>query len=178
VRIGRLWILALAFLLATPEPASAEYVRDEIRINMRTGPGLQYRILKSLASGDRVSRLGATGDWIHVRTPEGVEGWVPSGYLSQAPPASLALPAARSELESARSTIGELEQRLAAQAASLGELEALRARAEELGTENLRLSVSTRWKDYLAGAGLLAVGVLVGLAIPRSGGARGRKIKL
>jgi SH3 domain protein len=177
VRNPRIWLLTLAFALAIPGLARGDYVRDELRINMRTGPGLQYRILKALASGDKVSRLDASGDWVQVRTPEGLEGWVPGGYLSPEPPASLALPVARSKLSRAESTIGELEQRLAAQAESITELETLRGQVEELGTENLRLSVSTRWKDYLAGAGLVAVGVLIGLAIPR-GGARSRKIKL
>jgi SH3 domain protein len=169
--------LTLPFVLVLAGLARADYVRDEIRINMRTGPGLQYRILKALASGDKVSRLGESGDWVHVQTPEGLEGWVPSGYLSREPPASLALPLARSKLSRAESTIGELEQQLGAQAEAITELETLRAQVEQLSTENLRLSVSTRWKDYLAGAALLAVGVLVGLAIPR-GGARSRKIKL
>ena len=177
MRNPRIWLLTLAFALAIPGLARGDYVRDELRINMRTGPGLQYRILKALASGDKVSRLDTSGDWVQVRAPEGLEGWVPGGYLSPEPPASLALPVARSKLSRAESTIGELEQRLAAQAESITELETLRGQVEELGTENLRLSVSTRWKDYLAGAGLVAVGVLIGLAIPR-GGARTRKIKL
>jgi SH3 domain protein len=170
--------LVLAVAIAAPALASADYVRDEIRINMRTGPGIQYRILESLSSGDQVAHLGSEGDWSRIRTPEGVEGWVPAGYLSSDPPASLALPAARTKLSRAESTIDDLRRKLAGQTESLTELETLRARAEELGTENLRLSVSTRWKDYLAGGALLAVGVLIGLSIPRGGATRGRKIKL
>ena len=92
MRNPRIWLLALAFALAIPGLARGDYVRDELRINMRTGPGTQYRILKALASGDKVSRLDSSGDWIQVRTPEGLEGWVPGGYLSPEPPASLALP--------------------------------------------------------------------------------------
>jgi SH3 domain protein len=174
----RLLALALALAIAVPALASAAYIRDEIRINMRTGPGSEYTVLKSLTSGDQVTRLGGDGEWTRIRTTEGREGWVPAGYLSDQPPASLELPDTRSKLERAESTIGDLERRLAGLGNAVTELEALRARVDQLDTENLRLSAATRWKDYLAGAALLAVGVLVGLSVPRGGGGRGRKIKL
>jgi SH3 domain protein len=176
--VGRHLALALSVALGLPGLAAADWVRDEIHVNMRTGPGTRYRITQVLKSGDQARRIDATDDWIKVRTAEGQEGWIPNGYMSKEPPASLALPETRAKLTRAESQIQDLEGRLDVQADSIAELEQLRARVEQLTTENTRLAVSTRWKDYLMGATLLALGVLVGMAIPRGSTARARKIKL
>jgi hypothetical protein len=91
----------------------------------------------------------------------------------------VALPAAQAKLGEAETAITELERQIAEQSAAVTEVGDLRARVDELSTENIQLVGSTRWKDLLTGAGLLGLGVLLGMSIPRGGsGARQRKIKL
>jgi SH3 domain protein len=153
-------------------------VRDELRINMRAGPGLQYRIVKVLNSGDEVARLGAREDWVHVRASDGGDGWVPSGYLTKEPPPSVTLPRLESRLERAQARVRELEETLASQQEALGELQAAKSRAEELEVENIRLSGSTRWKELAAGGAIVLVGMLIGSLLAKANKPRGRRVKL
>ncbi len=171
-------LLALALLLALPQTAGADWVRDEIRINMRTGPGLDFRILEVLVSGDRVRRIGTSSNWVHVRTAEGKDGWVPDGYVMREEPASVRLPAIETELNEAQARVATLELELAGQTAAITELNALRADNERLTTENIQLSGSSWWKVLVAGGATVLVGMVIGAVVPRGGSQRTRRIKL
>lgn len=171
-------MLVLAWALAGPPTAGADWVRDEIRINMRSGPGLQFRILDVLVSGDRVQRIGASGEWIHVRTAEGADGWVPDGYVSKQEPPSVRLPTALGKLEKAEARIAELGSRLAEQTEAITELDELRTTNARLTTENTRLSGSAWWKVLVAGGATVLVGMVIGALVPRGGAQRTRRIRL
>ncbi len=173
------WLsLALLVIMAPASAARADYVRDEIRINMRTGPGVNYRIVQLLASGDQVTRLGEKEDWTQVRTPAGEEGWVPSTYLSSEPPPSVQLPDVTARLRKTGAHARELEEQLKAQAREVVELEGLRERVKKLESDNVRLSNSTRWKDFASGGTIVLIGMLIGSLLPRGGRQRTRRLKL
>src|SRR5215470_8036097 len=104
------WIALWVLLLSTPLAAGADYVRDEVVVHLRAGAGLEYKILKALKSGDSVTRLSETDDWIQVQTAEGQTGWLPTGYLSADPPPSVALPQVQAQLAQAQGRIDELEK--------------------------------------------------------------------
>lgn len=176
-RFLRLALLALIASVSGPMSASADYVRGELHLNMRTGPGTQYRITHRLKSGDVVTVLEKRDDWERVRTQGDRKGWVPAGFTSREPPAIVALPAARDRLTRVLDEVSTLKTKLGAQSEAVQELESLRAEARRLTLENARLSGSTRAWDLAAGGALLAVGALIGLLTPRGGG-RQRKIRL
>jgi len=44
--------------------------------NLREGPGRQHKIVTQLGYGSLMVELAKKGEWIHVRTREGAEGWV------------------------------------------------------------------------------------------------------
>ena len=171
--------LAIALLLgaiALPVQAARRYVRDEIRINMRAGPGNQSKILKVLTSGEAVNRLGEVEGWVNVSLNGGEQGWVPGGYLVPEAPASVAVPRMQAEIEKANAQIGELEARLAEQAKSIEEVETLRSENQRLESENITLSNSS-WARAIGTGGLIAfIGILVGAAWPRGG--KSRRLKL
>lgn len=170
--------IALSLLLALiPLAAGADYVRDEVVVYLRAGPGLEYKILKALKSGDVVKRLSETDEWIQAQTSEGQTGWLPTGYLSAEPPPSVALPQVQAQLSQAQGRIDELEKKLASQGQAMGELDSLRQRSSELENENARLSVSATWKNMATGVAILLLGALVGLVIPR-GGVNRTRLKL
>jgi uncharacterized protein YraI len=52
-------------------------------LNLRVGPGLNYRIASVLLQGEQVSLKGRSldGEWINVRSSAGVDGWVFGAYL-------------------------------------------------------------------------------------------------
>ena len=73
-----------------PWPASAEqaWVRDEIRLNVRTAPSVENRIVGVVKTGDEVQVLERGDGWTKVRNVlDGRDGWIPEGYLDpEAPP--------------------------------------------------------------------------------------------
>ncbi|MFQ5513587.1 MAG: TIGR04211 family SH3 domain-containing protein [Myxococcota bacterium] len=174
-----LCLLGLGMLGAAPVAQGAViYIRDEVRVNMRSGPGQEYRILRVVRSGDQLRSLEARDDWILVRTPEGEEGWVPARYATEAPPPSVALPTVRAKLDNAQAELEELRARLATQTEALEELGTLKQRNALLEKENRSLVWADTWRKWLTGAGIAAFFLLVGGLWPSGSGSRSRKIKL
>ncbi len=66
----------------TPTPKPDAVVNVEA-LNLRAGPGIEYRIIRTLEGGEILTVLGRTpnGDWLHVRTPRLEEGWVNASYV-------------------------------------------------------------------------------------------------
>ncbi|MCE2392577.1 MAG: TIGR04211 family SH3 domain-containing protein [Proteobacteria bacterium] len=157
----------LGLLLAGPASAQ-EYIRDEIRLNMRAGPGVEFKILKVLKSGDSVTRLARQKDWVQVRTEDGRQGWLPTGYTTSDAPARVVLAGVRAELAEARQRIEQLDQALEVQAGEIGEMQELRRRNREMEAELSRLDTSlANWRWMVAGAVLLALGLGAGLLVAR-----------
>lgn len=125
----------LVFVVAAASAAD-RYVSDELSINLRRGPGNDYRITQLLDAGAPVTVIETGDGWTHIRTEGGSDGWVLSRFLSDEP-------AARTQLAQMRDRVAELEQSNAslreelAQAlngsSELGELK------EELTAENKAL---------------------------------------
>ncbi len=172
-------LLSLAALCIAPMAASADYIRDQVRVNMRTGPSSEHRILRVLVSGNKIARLGKKDGWVLVRTPEGEEGWVPTAYVTREVPASVSLPKTQTELEEARLQIEKLSNQLTHQASEVEELAQLRARNLLLEDENHTLVRSDNWKKWFTGAAIAALFLAIGAMWPRGSAAqRTRRIKL
>jgi SH3 domain protein len=157
--------IALACLLvagsARAEPT--RFVTDQLEIPVRTGKEVGNRIVQMLKAGSPVEVLQRDPDGHSlVRTAKGMEGWVLTRYLDDAPIARDRLAALEEENRSLREGRAQLDEVLATaraelaetrdQAAALGqegsdlrrELEALRqaaARPLELTRENERLQL-------------------------------------
>jgi SH3 domain protein len=172
MRVAR-WLCLILVGCLSASIAVADYIDGEVRAHLRAGPGLEFRILKILPAGTQVQKLGREGDWIHVRMAD-LEGWIPDGFLSDEEPASALLPRAKEKLVSAEGRISELDQKLTAQTAELEQLSTLRERNQVLEADVSRMDASARWKSLTAGAGILLVGILIGLVAPRGGGTRSR----
>lgn len=161
-------------LTLTPSEAFAQrsWVRDEIRLNLRTGPTTQNRIVGVVKTGDAVVVLERIEGWTKVRTSDdGVEGWIPEGYLATEPPPGVRV----AELET---RAAELEQQLAVvskQAEELGATNEILAsqdgeqesQIKTLTMENMELKAGARYPEWITGALIFASGMLLG-AILRS----------
>ena len=102
--------ILLTFLLLTPLTSPAEtirYVSDQLEITMRNGQGVKYAIKRVLTSGDRLDLIesGSSG-YSKIRTLEGVEGWVLTRYLMNAP-------STRNLVEDSEQKVANLELELA-----------------------------------------------------------------
>ena len=172
MRVAR-WLCLVLLVASTARFAAADFIDGEVRAHLRAGPGLEFRIMKTLTAGAVVQVLSREGDWIRVRHAD-MEGWIPDGFTSAEEPASIVLPRVREKLVAAEARITELDQKRVAQTAELEELAALRERNRVLESDASRMNATARWKSLTAGAGIVLVGILIGLIAPRGGGTRGR----
>jgi uncharacterized protein YgiM (DUF1202 family) len=173
-------VLGLALLLvalsAAAEPA---WVRGEVRLNLRSGPGNQYRILGVIKTGDSVQVLERGESWTKIRVEDGEEGWIPGGYLDAQPPPTIRL----GQLESEVTRLSEALQETEAQASRLRrrseELSAndaeQKSEIERLTTENYRLHAGERWAEWITGALILSTGMALGALLSRISGRRHRQ---
>jgi len=162
----------------TPNSALAEqaWVRDEIRLNLRTGPSGQNRILGVVKTGDAVQVVTRGDGWTKVRKLEdGKEGWIPVGYLNARPPPGIRLAELEihaAELETELATVSTRASELAdtneVLASQDGEQE---AQIKSLTLENMELKAGARYPEWITGALIFASGMLLG-AILRSSFAR------
>lgn len=110
--------LLLCFVLLTLTAASASaatvYVDDTLYAPIRSGEGTQYRILHSgVRSGTPLELIERSeSGYSRVRTPEGIEGWMVSRYLTDSPIARQQLETANRQLSQARETVSELRNQL------------------------------------------------------------------
>ena len=53
-------------------------------LNMRTGPGTHYDVIKSLPHGTYVTKVKQHGGWVKIHLASGHAGWVAGQYLKKA----------------------------------------------------------------------------------------------
>lgn len=163
--------LSLVLALAVPAAAAAErYISDDLGLPLRSGKGLQHKILKLVPSGTRVEVLEESPEegYSLIRTPEGAEGWVVSRYLVQSPGARERLAGAERRLErlqaqsvrqretiaALQTELGERRERIAALERRGAEMEAELVRLRELAAEPARIAAERdRMAQALAEAG-------------------------
>lgn len=73
--------VALTVLLSAAAQAETWRVKEGFDLNARSGPGTEYGIVETLASGAVVKELERDGNWSRVRTPGGDVAYVHNGYL-------------------------------------------------------------------------------------------------
>jgi SH3 domain protein len=131
-------VVVAALTCAASANAQTRYVNDELVITVRTGPSTANAIIRNLTTGDSVTVLEASadGDYQRVRTETGVEGWVLTQYLTDAPVARLRLGAAERNLTQARARVAELETTVASLTEQLANI-SQRAQEAEAAASNL-----------------------------------------
>jgi len=82
---------SVAALFASVVQAETMYVRDILKITMRAGRGVEYKLLDVLESGQETEVLSIDDEWANVRLQNGKEGWVSSKYLTPEKTSSLVL---------------------------------------------------------------------------------------
>jgi len=139
--------MAAALVLATTAAYGAErFVTDQLRINMRSGAGNEYRIEEILETGTALQTLAREGEWTQVRLADSTTGWVRSQYLTDTPVAAVRLEEARNQLQQAQARVGELETQLEQSRASLA---AARERVQAL--EETQQAMRQRLEDAKQG---------------------------
>jgi len=97
-------LLLLIFSASVSQQSYAQetrYVSDVLFVPLRSGQGIEYRIVNAgLKSGSPLTFVeeGDSGEWSKVITSAGVEGWIRNQYLMSEQPAKLKLNKALGEL--------------------------------------------------------------------------------
>jgi len=75
------------FLIVIPAHSETMYITDDIRVMLRSDPGMDYRIIAMPKSGTHVEMLEELENgWSKVRLSNEKEGWLLTRYLSPGPP--------------------------------------------------------------------------------------------
>ncbi|MBU0971789.1 MAG: TIGR04211 family SH3 domain-containing protein [Proteobacteria bacterium] len=181
--LGWVWSASLA--------AQDIYVSGITKITMRTGPGVEHKIVAMLTSGSKLETIEYKSDWSHVRTQDGKSGWVLSRFLTQEAPQTLLveqLQAENKRLAAALEQAVEKNQALAAKSDDLVDIEEKYKKLEQASADYLKLNEnynaltrqSRDQKDriqaleqnmnneeklwFLSGAGVFIVGLIIGLS--------------
>ena len=160
--------------------ASAEnaWVKDELTLNLRTGPGTQYRIKGPIKTGDAVTIMSRRDGWTQVRTGTLGDGWIPEGFLQPEMPAGMKLERTVAETAEFRGQFSSLTDRVKELETTNLELstadEEQRSTIETLNRENFELRAGARWPEWITGAGILCAGMVMGAIIQSMNGRRAR----
>lgn len=113
----RTLMIFLLFCAAGSLAQEPRYVTDKLLVQMRSGAGSDYRIIRSLSSGTQISIVGTSADgiWTEATTKGGTQGWVRTQYLTDVLPA-------RDQLDEALGRSNSLEQSNETLALELNEL--------------------------------------------------------
>ena len=118
-------IAAVACLLcASVAHAETRYVTDKLSIEVRRGPGNEYKITRNVEAGAELEVLEQTPDGysrVHVGDAQGTEGWVLTQFLSTERSARDRLAAAEKTASDAKARAAELERQVAELTAQLGD---------------------------------------------------------
>lgn len=165
-------LLAIASVPASAQAQERAWIRGEVRLNIRSGPGTQFRILGGVVTGDGMQVLERSESWTKVRIEDGTEGWIPAGYLSNEMPATLRLAEVEREVEKLReqleittSTGLDLKKKNEELVTSDEEQ---RTEIEQLTHDNIKLRAGARYPEMITGASILAAGMIIGSMLHRS----------
>lgn len=82
-----IWIL----LLPSAVQAEKMFITDDFEITLRTGKGMDHKIISMLKSGEAVEVIESSDVWTKILTPGGREGWVLTRFLKAEEPSRIAL---------------------------------------------------------------------------------------
>ncbi len=150
------------------QPTEQAWVRGELRTNFRANPTPNSTPMGVVKTGDQVGVFERRGDWARILVGELV-GWIPSSYLDSTPPphervAMLEAQVAdlQTQLDAAAHQASEAKARIEQLAVTDSEREAAMRR---LSDENRDLKAGERWPYLVTGAGILGIGLAVGLLL-------------
>ena len=171
--------------------AQEVYVSGITKITMRTGPGVEHKIVAMLVSGTRLEILEYQRDWSMVQTEDQKSGWVLTRFLTQDKPLTVQVEKLRKEnegLAEALENSREENQALVEKNAALEGIEKKYRKLEQASADFFKLDarykalvtlseeqqqqIKTLEKNlnneqilwFLSGAGVFMVGLILGLS--------------
>lgn len=167
-----LFISSFALTANTADAANIGWVRGNIRLNLRAGAGTEFKIIAGVETGDELRVLSTGESWTRVETSDGQIGFIPAGYLETEPPPTLRLAMLETETTTLKAELDETQNeaaRLRESNATLGATDSgQREEIEALKIDNYELRAGTRYQEWITGALILTLGMLVGAVLHRN----------
>ncbi len=177
-----LLLLALSGPWSVADATDQAYLTDTVKVMMRSGPGIDYKITAMLTVGQPVEIMETNEDWTHIKRANDQDGWVLSRFVGMETPCRVLLDACRQdavvvsrkyvETDKINQSLREENRRLKEKLSQ--NVTVTSQRLERLTRENEKLTKANQQRNrlfraFLYGAGVLLVGVFIG--------SRGRKDK-
>lgn len=113
-RRPKMALLILALILLAPQltvGADTRYVSDKLIITMRSGAGIDYKIIKTLHTGTPVDVIEETDKYLKVRIGDGAEGWVLKQYITADIPKATIISGLKRKIERSKKRLkGEIDK--------------------------------------------------------------------
>ncbi len=82
-----LYAIILSFTLLVQSVAANQwFIKPSTEAPIRTGTGIEYRIVAIVKDGTAINILDRQNDWAKIRLANGREGWIPKRFLSNDKP--------------------------------------------------------------------------------------------
>ena len=168
------WLICTSWAAAAA--AETAWVKGEIRLNLRSGAGTEFKIIGAVTTGDELNVLSTTKKWTQVRTADEKLGWIPAGYLENVPPPTLRLQQLETEAATLRTQLEEIRAETSGLRESNATLTAndsgQRQEIEALKLENYELRAGARSQEWITGALIVGGGMIVGALLHRRSSSR------
>ena len=159
--------MVLILLLPAFGQAQDLYVSGYRELLLRTGPSQSNKIVAVLKTGDAVTLIRATeGDYSLVALPDGRQGYVVKGYLTEEVPTAHRVQLLETQVAKQNQELARLREentllQAAQEAIQRNETEHT-AQIQMLTLERNQLRRDASVSSFLAGAGVLLIGWLLG----------------
>ena len=112
-----LWVV----FFVSPLFAEDIYVAGITKVTMRTGPGIEHKIIAILTSGDKLEMVEYQTDWSQVKTDKERTGWVLTRFLTQDIPDTFLIEKLKKENQELIEKLKEENQELISKLGSIEE---------------------------------------------------------
>jgi hypothetical protein len=106
------WALGAALLAAGSAHGETLYVIEQLVVNLNSAADASGERVASLKSGDKVELIERAGDAVHVRLPNGRDGWLRATYLSADEPLGVRLAEREHELAQVKEDLAQARAQL------------------------------------------------------------------
>ncbi len=107
-----IYVLTIIFFMPVFASAETMYVTDTLQVAVRSGMGVEHKILKYLKSDDRVEVLATEGEYAKLRFEDGLEGWMLKRYLTLSTPKPVVIRSLENQLKGLREDKSTLSEKI------------------------------------------------------------------
>lgn len=121
--INSLRVITVLVLLGIFSAVQADtlYVAERMRVGLRAEAAETSPVVKTVESGAPLEEIERVDNYVHVRDPQGAEGWIEGRYLTTEAPARLQLTKLQQDLTKSRAQTAEAQAQFKKAQATLAE---------------------------------------------------------